>query len=67
MILLYNCIENNEVVKNDSIIDRIWPLDYYLTPYEFFTLVGDLSLESEWQQVSSGHLDSSDYPSWSYQ
>ena len=35
--------------------------DYYFTPYVFFTpiFVGGLSLESEWQQISSSLQDSS--------
>ena len=34
-----------------------------ITPYEFFTptFANNLSLESEWQQVFSGLLDSSQY------
>ena len=40
---------------------------YHFTPYKFFTLAGGLSLESEWQQVSSGLQDSSQYSGWSQQ
>ena len=41
----------------------------YFTFYKFFTpvLAGDLSLESEWQQVSSSVHDSSQYPGQSQQ
>ena len=43
---------------------------YYYTGYKFFTsvLLGGLSLESEWQQVSSGLQDSSEYrvKRWNY-
>ena len=40
---------------------------YYFTSYEIFThvLADGLSLESEWQQVSSGFQDSSQYYGWS--
>ena len=36
-----------------------------ITPYEFFTpeLTGGLSLESDWQQVSSSLQDSPEYSS----
>ena len=42
---------------------------YYFTPHELFTtaLAGNILLESEWQQVSSGLLDSSEYFGWSLQ
>ena len=42
---------------------------YHITPCEFFTPVsaGGLSLKSEWQQVSSGFQDSSEYSNWSQQ
>ena len=38
-------------------------MHYYITPCEFFTttLADGLSLESEWQQISSGLQDSSQY------
>ena len=41
----------------------------YFTPWEFFTsaLPDGLSLESEWQQVTSSFQDSSQYSGWSQQ
>ena len=38
----------------------------FIIPCKFFTpaLADDLSLESEWQQVTSGLQDSSQYSSW---
>ena len=60
-----------------SIIDAIKDYYYYYYYYynnnntttfcEFFTtmLADSLSLESEWQQVSSSFLDSSQYSGWS--
>ena len=42
---------------------------YYSTPIEISTpaLTDGLSLDSKWQQVSSGHYDSFEYSSWSQQ
>ena len=51
------------LLNNDCILVCYYYYYYYLLLFEFFTpaLVYDFLLEFEWQQVSSGLQDSSQY------
>ena len=65
-VLLQGCIWH-WIAHEGWYVIKPKPKDYYFTPWKFFTpaLAGGLSQESEWQQVSSGLQDSSQYSSQS--
>ena len=60
-------LKTSMLVRTVLVLFFLSQLYFYFSPCEFFTpvLIGSLSLESKWPQVSSGFSDSSRYSSWS--
>ena len=66
---LLDGIELSVWISKSPIMSPALAFYYYFTPSEFFTpvLISDISLESEWHQVSSGLQDCSQYFDQCYQ
>ena len=65
----FNFTQLSARTANSTIRQVLFFVDYYFTPWEFFTsaLADGFPLEFEWQPVSSGREDSTQYSDWSKQ